>query len=198
MSCVYVGRANLILALGHNQPLRRVLLPLDSVDVPLWYAPRRPGERSMILGGLWRWRRPGGCSARTCGLPLHQDGASDQRTHAAAPGDAPASRIQLRGTKHLRGSCRLGHLVTVAVCLHRLPSAAVAHFLWIGIPTGAPSTTCLPISGRRSSLMRGMPLPHLLGGSASYSRSGRGTPTSREVSVTGESRTGRTPSTGRA
>ena len=37
--------------------------------------------------------------------------------------------------------------------------------------------------------MRGMPLPHLLGGSASYSRSGRGTPTSREVSVTGESRT---------
>ena len=44
--------------------------------------------------------------------------------------------------------------------------------------------------------MRGMPLPHLLGGSASYSRSGRGTPTSREVSVTGKSRTGRTPSTG--
>ena len=54
-NCVYVGRANFILALGHNQPLRRVLLPLDCVDVPFWYAPRPPGERSMILGGLWRW-----------------------------------------------------------------------------------------------------------------------------------------------
>ena len=52
VSCVYLGRTNFILALGHNQRLRRVLLPLDSVDVPLWYAPRPPGERSMILGGL--------------------------------------------------------------------------------------------------------------------------------------------------
>ena len=109
MSCVYVGRANFILAIRHNQPLRRVLLPLDCVDVPFWYAPRPPGERSMILGGLWRWRRPGHCSAGTCGLALHRDGTPDQRTHAA-PGEAPASRIQLRGTKHLRGSCRLGSL----------------------------------------------------------------------------------------
>ena len=50
MSCVYVGRANFILAIRHNQPLRRVLLPLDSADVPLSYEPRPPGERSMILG----------------------------------------------------------------------------------------------------------------------------------------------------
>ena len=197
MSCVYVGRANFILALGHNQPLRRVLLPLDCVDVSLWYAPRPPGERSMILGGLWRWRRPGHCSAGTCGLPLHRDGAPDQRTHAA-PGEAPASRIQLRGTKHLRGRCRLGSL------RHRccLPAQTV---LRSGGPLSMdwysdwrPVYHLFVNSGRRSSLMRGMPLPHLLGGSASYSRSGRGTPTSREVSVTGESRTGRTPSTGRA
>ena len=48
MSCVYVGRANFILALGHNQPLRRVLLPLDSADVLLSYEPRPPGMQELV------------------------------------------------------------------------------------------------------------------------------------------------------
>ena len=46
--------------------------------------------------------------------------------HVKTGDSSPTPRAEKRtDTKHLRGNCR------------------VAHFLWIGIPTGAPSTTCL-------------------------------------------------------